>query len=66
MVSRVMEEWSLLKISLTDGIYITVFEDRIDLLSVLIVGPSGTPYHDAMFAFDIQVRFFSSPLNIFV
>ena len=29
-----------------DTIYVRVFEDRMDLLRVVMVGASGTPYHD--------------------
>ncbi|KAI3995928.1 hypothetical protein MKX01_017125 [Papaver californicum] len=31
-----------------------VYEGRIDLLRTVIIGPTGTPYHDGLFFFDIQ------------
>lgn len=34
---------------------ISAYEDRIDLLSVMIEGPKKTPYEDGMFLFDIQL-----------
>lgn len=34
-------------------IYVRVYEERIDLLRAVIVGASGTPYHDGLFFFDI-------------
>lgn len=36
------------------SIYVRVYEDMIDLLRVAIVGPSGTPYHDGLFFFDVR------------
>ena len=36
------------------SIYVRVYEDRIDLLRAAIVGPSGTPYHDGLFFFDVR------------
>ena len=30
--------------SYIDGIYVRTFEDRMDLMSILFIGPSGTPY----------------------
>ncbi|PRP75395.1 hypothetical protein PROFUN_15709, partial [Planoprotostelium fungivorum] len=53
-VSRIMKEWELLKSNLTEGIYVRVFEDRIDLMQVMIIGPQGTPYADIPFFFDVQ------------
>lgn len=38
---------------LTEGIYVRVYEDGMDLLRAAIIGPSGTPpYHDGLFFFD--------------
>ena len=48
-------EISLLKSALPEGIDVVLFHDRIDLLSVLIAGPKGTPYEDGLFIFDIQL-----------
>lgn len=33
----------------------SAYEDRVDLLSVMIEGPEKTPYEDGMFLFDIQM-----------
>lgn len=38
-----------------DTIYLWAFEDRMDLLRVAMVGASGTPYHDGLFFFDLQL-----------
>lgn len=51
----VQKEHKLLKNSLPIGVWIKTFEDRLDLLSVLIQGPKRTPYEDGLFAFDIQL-----------
>lgn len=51
----VQREHKLLRNSLPDGVWVRSFEDRLDLLSVLIEGPMNTPYEDGLFAFDIQL-----------
>lgn len=51
----VQKEHKLLKNSLPSGVLVRSFEDRMDLLSVLIEGPKSTPYEDGLFAFDIQL-----------
>lgn len=51
----VQKEHKLLKNSLPAGVWVKTFEDRIDLLSVLIRGPERTPYEDGLFVFDIQL-----------
>ncbi|CAG9807710.1 unnamed protein product [Chironomus riparius] len=51
----VQKEHKLLKNSLPSGVWTITFEDRLDLLSVLIQGPTKTPYEDGLFAFDIQL-----------
>lgn len=38
---------------LIETIYVRVYEERMDLLRAVMVGPSGTPYHDGLFFFDI-------------
>ncbi|KEH31070.1 putative aminoacyltransferase, E1 ubiquitin-activating enzyme [Medicago truncatula] len=52
-VKKVQQEWSILEKSLPDSIYVRVFEERMDLMRAVIVGASGTPYHDGLFFFDI-------------
>ncbi|OMO99564.1 Ubiquitin-conjugating enzyme, E2 [Corchorus capsularis] len=49
---RIQEEWRILENDLPDTIYVRVYEARMDLLRAVIVGPSGTPYHDGLFVFD--------------
>lgn len=51
----VRKEHKLLKTGLPPGVWIRLFEDRSDLLSVMIEGPKKTPYEDGMFLFDIQL-----------
>lgn len=51
----VQKEHKLLRNSLPFGVWVRSFEDRLDLLSVLIEGPKFTPYEDGLFAFDIQL-----------
>lgn len=51
----VQKEHKLLRNSLPEGVWVRSFEDRLDLLSVLIEGPKRTPYEDGLFAFDIQL-----------
>ncbi|KAM5568721.1 putative ubiquitin-conjugating enzyme E2 38 [Rosa sericea] len=50
----IMKEWRILENNLPDSIYVRVYETRIDLLRAVIVGAAGTPYHDALFFFDIN------------
>jgi ubiquitin-conjugating enzyme E2 O len=51
----VQKEHKLLKTSLPIGVWIRTFEDRLDLMSVLIEGPKKTPYEGGLFVFDIQL-----------
>ncbi|KQK03455.1 putative ubiquitin-conjugating enzyme E2 38 isoform X2 [Brachypodium distachyon] len=53
-VKAIQNEWKLLQRDLPESIYVRVHEDRIDLLRAAIIGPSGTPYHDGLFFFDIR------------
>lgn len=46
---------TLLSTSLPRGIIVKAFEDRLDLYSLMIVGPAGTPYEHGLFLFDIQL-----------
>lgn len=38
----------------TETILVRVYEERMDLLRAVIIGPVGTPYHDGLFFFDFQ------------
>lgn len=51
----VQKEHKLLRSSLPLGVWVRTYEDRLDLLSVLIAGPKCTPYEDGLFAFDMQL-----------
>ncbi|VDM43773.1 unnamed protein product [Toxocara canis] len=48
----VRKELDLLSKHLPDGIHVKAFEDRLDLLSFVIVGPKGTPFEDVPLFFD--------------
>ncbi|GAB1603350.1 (E3-independent) E2 ubiquitin-conjugating enzyme UBE2O-like [Argonauta hians] len=48
-------ESKLLKTSLPNGILVKEYEERMDLFSVMIVGPANTPYEDGLFLFDVQL-----------
>ncbi|KAK8481518.1 hypothetical protein V6N13_085556 [Hibiscus sabdariffa] len=51
-VKRIQEEWKILENGLPETIYVRVCEAKIGLLRAVIMGPSGTPYHDGLFVFD--------------
>ncbi|XP_028163127.1 (E3-independent) E2 ubiquitin-conjugating enzyme isoform X2 [Ostrinia furnacalis] len=53
--SAVKREIKLLKSDLPPGVWVRAFEDRIDLLSVMIAGPEKTPYEGGLFVFDVQL-----------
>ncbi|XP_004296237.1 PREDICTED: putative ubiquitin-conjugating enzyme E2 38 [Fragaria vesca subsp. vesca] len=50
----IMKEWRVLENNLPDSIFVRVYDTRIELLRAVIVGAAGTPYHDALFFFDIK------------
>ncbi|KAI3902176.1 hypothetical protein MKW92_011335 [Papaver armeniacum] len=52
---QIMKEWRILENNLPETIFVRVYEGRVDLLRAVIIGPTGTPYHDGLFFFDIQV-----------
>lgn len=49
-----MREWKILENGLPDTIYARAYETHVDLMRAAIVGAAGTPYHDALFVFDIK------------
>ncbi|XP_038211720.1 (E3-independent) E2 ubiquitin-conjugating enzyme isoform X2 [Zerene cesonia] len=53
--SAVKREIKLLKSDLPPGVWVRGYEDRIDLLSVMIAGPARTPYEGGLFVFDVQL-----------
>ncbi|KAK1592310.1 hypothetical protein Q3G72_022902 [Acer saccharum] len=48
-----MRERKILGNDLLDSIFVRVYEKRINLLKAVIIGAQGTPYHNALFFFDI-------------
>ncbi|KAL8734382.1 MAG: hypothetical protein Q9166_001580 [cf. Caloplaca sp. 2 TL-2023] len=52
----VSREHKILRTSLPEGVYARTWESSLELLRVLIVGPSGTPYALAPFLFDIHLH----------
>lgn len=54
-LKRIAKEHAILSSSLPDGIRVRAFEDRMDLLRVLIQGPDHTPYRNALFLFDFKL-----------
>ncbi|GAY55730.1 hypothetical protein CUMW_166410 [Citrus unshiu] len=49
---KIQEEWKILERNLPDTIFVRVCEARMELLRAVMIGPSGTPYHDGLFVFD--------------
>ncbi|KAK9690733.1 hypothetical protein RND81_09G150400 [Saponaria officinalis] len=54
-LKKVQRDWSILQNNLPEGIYVRVYEDRMDLLRAVIVGAYGTPYQDGLFFFDFHM-----------
>ncbi|GJU93474.1 ubiquitin-conjugating enzyme/RWD-like protein [Tanacetum coccineum] len=52
-VDKIREEWRILAEYLPETIFVRVYEDRMDLLRAVIVGPRETPYHNGLFFFDV-------------
>ena len=52
----VHREHKILRSSLPEGVYARTWENSIEIIRVLIVGPSGTPYALAPFVFDIKMH----------
>ncbi|RPA81119.1 hypothetical protein BJ508DRAFT_414973 [Ascobolus immersus RN42] len=55
MLRRINKEHKILRTSLPDGIFVRTWENRLDLLRVLIIGPMNTPYELAPFVFDFHL-----------
>ncbi|BDA49468.1 probable ubiquitin-conjugating enzyme E2 23 [Coccomyxa sp. Obi] len=51
----VLAEWKILKDGLPRTIWVRAFEGRMDVMRAAILGAAGTPYHDQLFFFDIQL-----------
>lgn len=54
-IKKVQQDWNILQNNLPDGIYVRVYEDRMDLIRAVIVGAYGTPYQDGLFFFDFHL-----------
>jgi baculoviral IAP repeat-containing protein 6 len=52
---KLLAQVSSLSTDLPDGIYVRHGESRVDVLKVLIVGPTDTPYEHGLFEFDMLV-----------
>lgn len=56
-MKRLMTEITSLQSSLPEGVYIRYGVSRPDLMKVMIVGPSDTPYEAGLFEFDMAFPF---------
>lgn len=67
LMRRIRKEHSILASSLPEGIWVRTWEDRLDLLRILIIGPEGTPYALAPFVLDFHFNqdFPNSPPEAF-
>ena len=55
LMRRIGKERKIMESSLPDGVFVRTWENRLDLLRVLIVGPCDTPYEYAPFVIDFQL-----------
>ena len=53
---RIIDEHKILASSLPEGVFARSWEQRLDLLRILFVGPTGTPYEYAPFLVDMSLR----------
>lgn len=49
---RITKEHQIMQSSLPEGVFVRTWEDRLDILRVLIIGPRETPYELAPFLID--------------
>jgi ubiquitin-protein ligase len=52
---KMRKELKLIRSSQLDGIWVNSFEEHVNLLSALISGPVGTPYHLSLHQFDLAL-----------
>lgn len=52
-IKRLITEITTLKTGLPPGIFVKYAESRLDMMKFVIVGPSGTPYENGLFEFDL-------------
>lgn len=55
-LSHLRKEYKILQSSLPETIFVKAYEDRADLLRVLIIGSKGTPYEDAPILIDFYLK----------
>ena len=55
LLRRIRKEHTMLRNNLPEGIWIRTWDDRLDLLRVLIIGSRGTPYELAPFLLDFKL-----------
>lgn len=55
-LSHLRKEYEILQSSLPETIFVKAYEDRTDLLRVLILGSKGTPYEDAPVLIDFYLK----------
>ncbi|KAL8704311.1 MAG: hypothetical protein Q9201_002533 [Fulgogasparrea decipioides] len=55
-IRAVYKEYNILQSSLPEGVYVRTWASSMNIMRVLIVGPSGTPYALAPFLFDIHLH----------
>ncbi|KAF2271740.1 uncharacterized protein EI97DRAFT_470929 [Westerdykella ornata] len=55
ILKRIAKEHKILRTSLPPGILVRTWESRLDLIRVLMIGPSDTPYEFAPFMIDLHV-----------
>ncbi|KAF2737399.1 hypothetical protein EJ04DRAFT_117682 [Polyplosphaeria fusca] len=55
LMRRIAKEHKILSSSLPPGILVRTWESRLDLLRVMMIGPSGTPYEYAPFMIDFHL-----------
>ncbi|KAM7196706.1 hypothetical protein V8F33_006046 [Rhypophila sp. PSN 637] len=52
-MKKLITQLSSLRNSLPEGIYVRHASSRLDVMKILFVGPSGTPYEGGLFEFDM-------------
>ncbi|KAL6968653.1 putative ubiquitin-conjugating enzyme E2 23 [Sarracenia purpurea var. burkii] len=53
LTQKIQQEWKILERNLPNSILVRVYENRIDLMRAVIIGPPDTPYYNGPFFFDI-------------
>lgn len=67
IMRTISKEVGLLSRHLPAGIFVKQYEDRMNLLSLLILGPKDTPYEGCPFLFDVYIseRYPNEPPKVF-